>query len=71
MQTQQQRPNSSVLLDHLLDEATAALIRARIDYTALESGDEVDQLALAAAWLRLWRAQERHVQLYSRFEWTP
>ena len=71
MQTQEQRLQPDAFLDHLLDEATAALIRARIEYAALESDNEVDQQGLAAAWLRLWRAQERHVQLSSRFEWAP
>jgi hypothetical protein len=71
MQTPEQQPKPGAFLEHLLDEATAALIRARIDYAALESDDGVDQQALAAAWLRLWRAQARHVQLSSRFEWAP
>jgi hypothetical protein len=71
MQTQEQRSNPDAFPDQLLDEATAALIRARIEYAALESDNEVDQQALAASWLRLSRAQERHVQLPSRFEWTP
>jgi hypothetical protein len=71
MQTQEQRPNPDAFLDHLLDEATAALIWARIEYAALDSDNEIDQQALAAAWLRLWRAQERHVQLSSMFQWTP
>ena len=71
MQTQEQSPKSGAFLDYLLDEATAALIRARIEYAALESDNVGDQQAFAAAWLRLWRSQERHVQLSSRFEWTP
>jgi hypothetical protein len=70
MQTQEQRPTPDPLLDHRLDEATAALIRARIVYTELDSDDGADQQSVAAAWLRLWRAQERHAQLSARFEWA-
>jgi hypothetical protein len=70
MQTHELRLKPDPLLDHLLDQATAALIHARTDYETLESDDGADQRVVAAAWLQLWRAQERHRQLSAQFEWV-
>jgi hypothetical protein len=51
------------LLDRQWDNATVAVIHAQIAYAELVSQGVAEDGTVAAAWLRLWRAQERQRQL--------
>jgi hypothetical protein len=55
-------------LELLCGEATAAVIRAQLHYRELASRDVVEPGALDAAWLRLWRAEERQRELSREFD---
>jgi hypothetical protein len=50
--------------------ATVEVIRARRAYLDLTSSGEGDDAAVSAAWLRLWRAEERQRQVSAQFELT-
>jgi hypothetical protein len=50
-------------LDGQWDDATVAVIHAQIAYAELVSQGVAEDETVAAAWLRLWRAQERQRQL--------
>ena len=45
------------------DDASVAVIHAQIAYAELVSQSMAEDETVAAAWLRLWRAQERQRQL--------
>jgi hypothetical protein len=61
-------PDAVATLELLWGEATAAVIRAQLDYRELASRDVVEPRALDAAWLRLWRAEERQRELAREFD---
>jgi hypothetical protein len=50
-------------LDRQWDDATVAVIHAQIAYVELVSQGVAEDETVAAAWLRLWRAQELQRQL--------
>jgi hypothetical protein len=54
-------------LDRLWGLATIEVIDARRAYAELSSSSDDNEAAVAAAWLRLWRAEERQRQVGSRF----
>jgi hypothetical protein len=50
-------------LNRQWDDASVAVIHAQIAYAKLVSQGMAEDETVAAAWLRLWRAQERQRQL--------
>lgn len=55
-------------LERRWKEATVAVIRAQVAYAELESHGNADDGTIVAAWLRLWRAQERQRQLSAELD---
>jgi hypothetical protein len=55
-------------LERRWNEATVAVIRAQVAYAELESHGNADDGTVVAAWLRLWRAQERQRQLSAELD---
>jgi hypothetical protein len=63
------RTNDEVdALDNLWDLATVEVINAQLAYAELTSTSDDDEAAVAAAWLRLWRAEERQRRVSALFE---
>jgi hypothetical protein len=55
-------------LDSLWGLATVEVIDAQRAYAELSSSSDDDDGAVGAAWLRLWRAEERQRQVGLRFD---
>ena len=55
-------------LERRWNEATVAVILAQVAYAELESHGNADDGTVVAAWLRLWRAQERQRQLSAELD---
>lgn len=56
------------ILERQWGDATIEVIRAQSEYAELISGGLEDDQTITAAWLRLWRAQERQRQLSSELD---
>jgi hypothetical protein len=55
-------------LDYLWGLATVEVINARTAYTEITSRSDDEDAAVAAAWLRLWRAEEHQRRVAAQFE---
>jgi hypothetical protein len=56
------------ILERQWGDATIEVIRAQSEYAGLVSRGVEDDETITAAWLRLWRAQERQRQLSSELD---
>jgi hypothetical protein len=59
---------TGAILERQWGDATIEVIRAQSEYAGLVSRDVEDDETITAAWLRLWRAQERQRQLSSELD---
>jgi len=55
-------------LDHHWGLATVEVVNARVAYVEITSRSDDDDAAVAAAWLRLWRAEESQRRLAAKFD---
>ncbi len=55
-------------LDMLWGLATVEVIEAQLAYAEVASKSDDNDAQVAAAWLRLWRAEERQRQVSAQFE---
>jgi hypothetical protein len=63
-------PRAQTALESQWGDATVEVIHAQSVYAELVSRDAADDETVVAAWLRLWRAQERQRQLSSELDRT-
>jgi hypothetical protein len=56
------------ILERRWGNATAEVIHAQSDYSALISQGAADDKTVSAAWLRVWRAQEHQRELSSELD---
>lgn len=55
-------------LDMLWGLATVEVIEAQLAYAEVASTSDDNDAEVAAAWLRLWRAEERQRQVSTQFD---